>query len=90
MRYETPRLLEYGSIADVTFTTPGGNMKGGGPCYHLDKFDEMSGLSPGLCGVSDGEPTLYDPDNEWNDGTWEEGQYPGWWNRQGRGPINGW
>ena len=84
MRYEAPELLEYGSITDVTFTTPGGNIKGGGPCYHFDKFDEMSGLSPGLCGgLTPGLDSLYDPDNKYNDGTWEEGELPGWWPPQG-------
>lgn len=42
--YETPRLIAYGRIADCTFTTPGGNVKGGGPCWDYDKFHEMSGI----------------------------------------------
>jgi hypothetical protein len=65
MRYECPELVQYGSIAEYTFTTPGGNIKGGDPCYHLDKYDETSGLSPGLCEGGEG---LYDPDDPYNDG----------------------
>jgi hypothetical protein len=65
MKYNEPQLIEYGSILDRTFTTPGGNVKGGDPCYHLDKYDEMSGLSPTLC---EGGSGLYDPDDPYNDG----------------------
>jgi hypothetical protein len=42
--YETPMLLEYGSIADRTFQTPGG-VKGCQENCHLDTFGENSGLS---------------------------------------------
>ena len=65
MRYETPDLVVYGPIGACTFQTPGGNVKGGDPCYHLDKFDEMSGLSPTLCEGGEG---LIDPDGEWDGG----------------------
>ena len=41
-QYETPRLVSYGSIADRTFTTPGGNVKGCKTDCHLDKFGEQS------------------------------------------------
>ena len=66
--YETPSLVRYGLIGHCTFMTPGGNVKGGDPCYHLDKFDEMSGISPGLCEGGEG---LFDPDNRHNDGMGE-------------------
>jgi len=66
LRYEQPVLREYGSIADITFTTPSGtSSKGNDPCYHLDKFDEMSGLSPSLC--TDGEG-LYNEEFPHDDG----------------------
>jgi hypothetical protein len=42
--YETPVMLEYGSIADRTFQTPGG-VKGCQENCHLDNFGENSGLS---------------------------------------------
>ena len=45
--YETPRLVEYGPIADRTLQTPGRAIKGGAPeCSHLDKFVELSALTP--------------------------------------------
>jgi hypothetical protein len=53
--YVAPELIDYGYIADRTFRTPGGKYKGGDPCYHLDKFDEISGLSPSLCEGGVGE-----------------------------------
>ena len=40
--YTSPNLAEYGRIADCTFTTPNGNVKGGAPDYALDKFGEHS------------------------------------------------
>ena len=49
LEYQTPKLAEYGSIVERTFTTPSGKMKGGDPCFHFDKWEEMSGLSPALC-----------------------------------------
>jgi hypothetical protein len=42
--YETPRLVEYGSIADLTLTTPGGT-KGCQTNCHIDTFGEQSALS---------------------------------------------
>jgi hypothetical protein len=66
--------MVYGPIADCTFTTPGGNIKGGDPCYHLDRYDEMSGLSPTLC---EGGSGLYNEEEPHDDGTWG-GETPGW------------
>lgn len=45
MNYEKPYVKELGSIAENTWTTPGGNEKGGGSTWHYDKFCEMSGGS---------------------------------------------
>ena len=39
--YEAPKLLEYGSIADRTFQTPGG-VKGCQTDCHIDNFGENS------------------------------------------------
>ena len=39
--YEAPRLVEYGSIGDRTFATPGGT-KGCTIDCHLDSFGENS------------------------------------------------
>ena len=44
LRYERPRVLDYGSIADHTLATPGGH-KGCQVNCHLDKFLENSSLS---------------------------------------------
>ena len=63
--YVRPTLMVYGTIASNTFQTPQGAVKGGDPCYHLDKYDEISGLSPALC---EGGSGLYDPDDPYNDG----------------------
>lgn len=44
--YEPPRLMVYGRIADHTFATPGGQVKG---CYttcHVDTYGELSALGP--------------------------------------------
>jgi len=43
--YSSPRLVAMGKVADVTRVTPGGNVKGGGPIFHLDKFNEMSEIT---------------------------------------------
>lgn len=43
MRYEAPKVVDYGSIADHTFTTPGGE-KGCQTNCHLDTFNEQSAL----------------------------------------------
>jgi len=42
--YQAPVLVDYGSICECTFATPHGNIKGGGPCWHYDKFAEQSGV----------------------------------------------
>jgi hypothetical protein len=44
--YEAPAVVDYGSIAEHTFTTPGGRFKGCTENCHNDKFTEPSGLSP--------------------------------------------
>ena len=44
MVYETPVVLDLGSIADHTFTTPGGQGKGCTLNCHLDSFTEQSAL----------------------------------------------
>lgn len=44
MRYEQPKVVDYGSITDHTFTTPGGNVKGCQTNCHLDSFLENSAL----------------------------------------------
>jgi hypothetical protein len=41
MEYEAPEVFDYGSIADHTFTTPGGH-KGCTVGCHLDNFNEQS------------------------------------------------
>jgi hypothetical protein len=40
--YATPKLVEYGRIADCTFTTPNGNVKGCTSDCHFDSFHENS------------------------------------------------
>lgn len=40
--YERPAIRDLGSIAAHTFTTPNGNVKGGGQVFHLDCFAEQS------------------------------------------------
>jgi len=40
--YASPRLVEYGRIADCTFTTPNGNVKGCKTNCHFDSFNENS------------------------------------------------
>jgi hypothetical protein len=44
MTYERPEVTDFGSIADHTFTTPGGNVKGCQANCHLDSFTENSAL----------------------------------------------
>jgi hypothetical protein len=44
MTYERPEVVDYGSIADHTFMTPGGNVKGCRVNCHLDSFTEQSAL----------------------------------------------
>ena len=41
--YKPPTLIQYGLIADHTFTTPGGHVKGCGLNCHLDNFGETAG-----------------------------------------------
>jgi len=46
-QYEVPKLTEYGPISDRTLQTPGRAIKGGAPsCSHLDRFVELSALTP--------------------------------------------
>ena len=42
--YEAPEVVDYGSIADHTFTTPGTNVKGCTANCHLDSFTEQSAI----------------------------------------------
>jgi hypothetical protein len=44
MVYETPVVMDFGSIADHTFTTPHGAVKGCQTGCHLDNFTEQSAL----------------------------------------------
>jgi hypothetical protein len=44
MTYERPEVTDFGSIADHTFTTPGGRPKGCQAGCHLDSFTENSAL----------------------------------------------
>jgi len=44
--YASPKLVEYGRIADCTFTTPGG-VKGCQTDCHLDSFGEQSANTVG-------------------------------------------
>jgi hypothetical protein len=46
MKYEAPKVVDYGSIADHTFQTPGG-VKGCKTNCHIDSFNEQSSLSGG-------------------------------------------
>ena len=41
--YQRPTLLEYGSIQDHTFTTPGGHVKNGQQHVNVDSFGELAG-----------------------------------------------
>lgn len=45
MVYETPVVLDLGSIADHTFLTPGGTTKGCTTICHNDSFGEQSLLA---------------------------------------------
>jgi hypothetical protein len=47
MEYEAPAIVDYGSIADHTFQTPGG-VKGCKVDCHLDNFNEQSANSVSL------------------------------------------
>jgi hypothetical protein len=46
LKYEAPKVVDYGSIADHTFQTPGGQ-KGCQTNCHIDSFSENSALSGG-------------------------------------------
>ena len=41
--YRVPRVLEYGSIGEHTFTNPGGHHKTCGGACHVDNFGELAG-----------------------------------------------
>ena len=43
--YSSPRLVEYGRIADCTFATPHGQVKGCTVGCHTDNFGEQSALT---------------------------------------------
>jgi hypothetical protein len=42
MKYEKPEVMDFGSISDHTFTTPGGQVKGGKPPSKPDEHGELS------------------------------------------------
>ncbi len=42
MQYETPSIVDFGSIGEHTYTTPGGQQKGGQPPAKPDEFGELS------------------------------------------------
>jgi hypothetical protein len=42
MKYEKPEVMDFGSISDHTFTTPGGSVKGGKPPSKPDEHGELS------------------------------------------------
>ena len=42
MEYEKPAIVDMGSIADHTFTTPGGDSKGALTCDFCDPHGELS------------------------------------------------
>jgi hypothetical protein len=45
MTYEAPVVMDFGSISNHTFTTPGGRVKGCTENCHQDKFNEPSALA---------------------------------------------
>jgi hypothetical protein len=45
--YETPVIVDYGSIAQHTFATPHGQVKGCTVSCHLDNFNEQSANTVG-------------------------------------------
>jgi len=47
LQYQSPKLVEYGPIADYTFATPHGQVKGCKENCHIDNFGEQSALSGG-------------------------------------------
>jgi hypothetical protein len=42
MQYEKPQVTDFGPISDHTFTTPGGQQKGGKPPAKPDEYGELS------------------------------------------------
>jgi hypothetical protein len=42
VKYERPEVMDFGSISDHTFTTPGGQVKGGKPPSKPDEHGELS------------------------------------------------
>jgi hypothetical protein len=46
-QYTSPKLVVYGGIADHTFVTPHGNVKGCTTVCHLDSFAENSATGAG-------------------------------------------
>jgi len=42
MRYEAPVVVDFGSISDHTFQTPGNGTKSGNTTFVTDKFQEFS------------------------------------------------
>ncbi|CAN5750051.1 hypothetical protein BH18ACT15_BH18ACT15_13550 [soil metagenome] len=42
MEYQVPTIVDFGSIADHTFQTPGQGTKSGNTTYELDTFSEYS------------------------------------------------
>lgn len=45
IQYEKPFVIDFGSISEHTFTTPGGNVKGCQTNCKLDKFGEKSAIA---------------------------------------------
>jgi hypothetical protein len=44
--YQPPTLIQYGHIADHTFTNPSGHIKGSVGTLHVDNFGETVGHNP--------------------------------------------
>ena len=52
MRYERPRISDFGSIAAHTFGTPGGSDKSGKEKVDSDMFGEATGAPAGSAGAA--------------------------------------
>ena len=50
--YKPPTLIQYGHIADHTFTTPSGHIKGSVGTMHVDNFGETVGHSSDNSGLA--------------------------------------
>ena len=50
--YKPPTLIQHGPIADHTFTTPGGHIKGSVGTLHVDNFGETVGHRPDNPGLA--------------------------------------